>query len=215
MKFPNVNIPCEYPTVFFGKYFIPNSGKPMDIFVQAPIEWMVVERDAKNKKVLLVAKNAIDWEGFANCPLIGSGYETSWDKSYLRYRLNGDFYKDSFTEEQRDMIVPCYIEAVGGNKERTFDKIFLLSVEEVKKYFPRETLAIASEPMVDCCSADGTRDNPVEISNYPTSWWTRTSGETSDRVMCVGKYGNIFDIDSNADELGVRPAMWIKYDENN
>ena len=215
MKIPEFNSPCKYPTVFFGEYFIPNGGKPMDIFVRFPIEWLVVENDLENKKALLVSKYALDWEGFANCPLIGSGYETSWDASYSRIWLNGDFYNDSFSDWQKELIVPCYIEATGGNKERTFDKIFLLSVEEVEKYFPEKSSAVALEPMVESVTADGTEKQPIEIDCYPIPWWTRTAGETPDRVICVGKYGGLFDIDSNADEMGVRPAMWIKYDENN
>ena len=196
-----------YPTVLFGEYFIPNGVKPNDVYVKCPIEWLVLEIDTKKRKALLLCKHVIDWEGFADCPILGSGYETSWDKSYLRTWLNGEFYKSCFSLHEQKQIVPVHNKTPNG--KRIVDKVFLLSTDEVGKYFSKSGSAVALEPMIETASA-GDNDDPIEITYEPVVWWTRTSGSTKDMVMCVGVQGDIFEIDSNCDEVGVRPALWVR-----
>lgn len=195
-----------YPTVLFGEYYIPNGVKPEDVYVRMPMEWLVLEIDSKKRRALILSKYVIGWEGFADCPIFGYGYATSWDESYLRKWLNDEFYKNCFTLEEHKQIVPVHGKAANG--KRIIDKVFLLAVKDVKKYFSDEASAIALEPMIESENS-GTKDDPIVITYEPVTWWTRTSGSTKDMVWCIGHDGKMYELDSNCDEIGVRPAMWV------
>lgn len=52
--------PQKYPSAFLGKYIIPNGGKPNDIIIRTSIEWLVLEIDEENEKMLLISKNCLD-----------------------------------------------------------------------------------------------------------------------------------------------------------
>ena len=137
------NPAIRYPTFFYGRYFVSDGGKPIDTYVRHPIEWFVLCIDSENNRALLLSKYALDWEGFADCPIFGHGYETSWQTSYLRSWLNDGFYKESFSAEEQRLILPS---------PETSDKIFLLSADEVRKYFPEKETAVALEPMIFAAS---------------------------------------------------------------
>lgn len=198
MDFSEFIPPSPYPTVFFGRYFIPDSTKPFETFISTSIEWIVAEQDRENGRALLVSKYALDWEGFAGCALSGSHRVTSWETSYIREWLNETFYEKSFYEWEKKNILPVFD-----------DKIFLLSADEVRKYFPSEQSAVAYELMIDG-KYEGTVEQPIEIDCLPTTWWTRTSGKTADKVVVVDCYGRFDDAESTSDEIGIRPAMWVE-----
>ena len=200
----------QYPNMFFGEYVIPNAGKPFNIYIRQPIEWIVLEYNSKAQKALIITKYAIDSEGFANCPIFGRGYETSWKESYLREWLNNDFLSDSFNDKERSRILSGYTPSGKRNCPRTIDKVFLLSLDEVKKYFPNKHSAASLLPMVDDLTATGSADHPINITYYPAFWWTRTVSHKKYLIKVVDPEGEFCDFDSNSDETGVRPAMWIK-----
>lgn len=50
----------------------PTAGNLL-MYIRQPIEWLVLAKDIKNGKALLLSKYVLDWEGFANCPIGGSG----------------------------------------------------------------------------------------------------------------------------------------------
>ena len=81
------------------------------------------------------------------------------------------------------------------------------------QYLPGEQ-AIAMEPMVFGAGRDATRKAPLEINCSSHCWWTRTSGTTKDKVVCVGWEGGFFEEESTADEVGIRPAMWMRFDSS-
>ena len=210
MKFPLINPASQYPTVFFGKFYVPDGGKPIAFYIQHPIEWLVLEIDKKKGRALLLSKYILDWEGFANCPIFGYGYETSWGDSYLRSWLNGEFLNESFSSAEKDLVVPIYNAASCGNGTRTVDKVFLLSAEEIKKYFASNESAITQSPEIFAAGQTGDKDSPIIFNFCQHIWWTRTSGATKDLVVCVDHDGTLCEMDSNCDEIGVRPAMWVK-----
>lgn len=200
------NAAQQYPTIFMGNYFMPDGGKPIHTYLKCPIEWLVLKVDSQNKKALLLSKYVLDWEGYADCPLIGSGYNTYWAISYLRKWLNDEFLNSCFNAKEQSIILSVYTSLGKANEKRTIDRIFLLSTEEVKEYFKTPEEAKTYEPMVF---------NPIdseqfEISYEPCFWWTRTQGSKPYMVECVNHNGYMTEQDSNANENGVRPAMWIK-----
>lgn len=125
MKISEINKITKYPMVYYGKYIIPGSDKPFETYIQYPMEWLVLETDIQNNKALLLARFAIDWEGFADCQILSSQNDTSWGNSYLRSWLNNEFYNTSFSSEERDAI--CAINIDSENGQSVLDNIFLLS----------------------------------------------------------------------------------------
>ena len=208
MSITLANVSCRYPTIYFGHYKVPNISKPMDIFIDIPIEWLVLEIDKENNRVLLLSKYVLDWEGYANCPIFSFGNETSWEASYLRRWLNNSFCEESFSEEEIRRILPTVIENGNPDEVTVTDEIFFLSKEEIEKYLPAEAERITYQPIV--YGGTGDAKSPIKVGYDPCFWWTRTLGETADLVVCVTPGGELWEMDSNSNENGVRPAMWIK-----
>lgn len=212
MKLTDFNSPCSFSTVFFGKFTVPDGGKPFETFVRVPMEWLVLESDSHSGKALLLSKYAVDWESFSNCPFLMTKWDTSWEESYQKEWLNGDFYNESFTEAEKEQILSVTLEDAG--EKATPDKVFLLSADQVKKYFSSPETAVAYEPMINSVNATGKEESPIDIGCYTTCWWTRTSGKTKDVVMCVSPGGELYEEPSGSDEIGVRPAVWVKLSDS-
>jgi hypothetical protein len=195
----------QYETIFFGEYIIPNAGKPNDIFAKYPIEWLVLEKNLSDRTALLLSKYIIDWEA------IDSLFIESWKNSYLRKWLNSEFYKKSFSPEEKQMIIPTHTEGTVGNNNYTVDNVFLLSEEEVKKYFSLDE-AIARLPMILSLDDSGASEsNPILINCEPMDWWTRTLGSYEGCAVSVDRHGDLVEAYANLDEYGVRPAMRIQW----
>lgn len=92
--------------------------------------------DVQDGRVLLLSDRIIDQKAFQN------ERGTTWKHCSLRKYLNGEFF-NSFNAEERDKIIQTKLpnnDAIwngikGGGGKTTNDKIFLLSVEDVVKYF--------------------------------------------------------------------------------
>ena len=159
------------------------------------IEWLILERN--NNKLFLVSKNIISFKPF-NDKLEA----TTWEKSSIRKWLNNDFLNDSFSLEEFNKIQTTrvkttddwYSNSNGGNA--TNDKIFLLSNEEVLKYF------VSKEERI-CKSQDS--DN-----NYP--WWIRNMGSRQSSASYITVDGEFSSQNAKRDNYGIRCAMWIDLD---
>ena len=109
------------------------------------IEWIILEE--KQDSMLITSKHAIDARSF-------SDYDNSyWEGSGIRAWLNKDFIIAAFDEEEQELIKTTTLitkNYIDGDSDRvylvnkqqqkpqqeTMDQVFLLSLEEVKKYFP-------------------------------------------------------------------------------
>ena len=180
------------------------------------VEWIVLER--QEGRVLVLSKDAIEAQKFN-----ASSEETYWENCSLRSWLNGRFPDNAFAKED-----PSYVLSTTISNERypiseegeerqideliletyeTRDRLFLLSMEEVERYFPNEEerIALASDSAIENGVAAGA-DNSC-------SWWLRTPDpDTLGTVLTVkGSDGTIsrsmYEITN-----GVRPAMWIRTD---
>lgn len=196
--------PNKYPSVFLGKYTIPNGSKPNDIIIKNEIEWLVLEIDENNEVMLLLSKNCLDWECFeGGYPLLWSRPITSWDKSTIRTTLEKAYYNEWFSEDEKKLIIPY------DTSDTTKDLLFFLSEDELNKYFETSEDAIAFLPMADPDYGHDEENSVIHI--YPNAYWTRTVSNEGYKVKCVNHYGDIVNIISNNEEVGIRPAMWIKY----
>jgi len=123
--------------------------------------------------------------------------DVTWETSSSRAWLNGEFL-DDFSAADRARIQETYVVnsdnpqygTSGGYN--TMDKIFLLSIDEVRMYF---------EDRYDRTALNGTS---------AVSWWLRSPGHLSNHAARVGNAGHLTDHGNNVDTLfGVRPALWL------
>lgn len=100
-----------------------------------PIEWLVIEK--KDSVVTLISKDVI----WADC----FGESDGWKNSDIRKWLNGDFYLNTFSDEEKEYITCREVEAskyndgnmsdIDKTTKSTFDYVYLLSNSEWKKLF--------------------------------------------------------------------------------
>ncbi len=188
----------------FGSYPQSADGK------KSPIEWLVLENDGQ--KALLISRYALDARRYNETRI-----EVTWETCSLRNWLNRIFVNEAFATDEQNLIRrttvtadrnPSYSTSPGNN---TIDKVFLLSITEVKKYFSSyDEMKCAP---TDYAKAQGTptSDRHTRDGKATCQWWLRAPGFDSSHAAhvyfggLVCDYGSIVDYSSHA----VRPALWI------
>lgn len=188
--------------ITFGKYEQDNNesnGK-------ADIEWLVL--DKKDGKLLVISKDILSTAMFISNSQYGNNNWAKWDESQIRREMNVEFYNDAFNEDEKKRIAvtkvlpgknPYYGIDPGGSTE---DKLFLLSVDEVLKYFPSESDRKCSmSKYVEEC----------KYSSFAGMWCTRTPGRSNSTAVAVNcNDGSIlYEGAYSLNYIGYRPAMWI------
>ena len=194
-------------TIVFGSYPKMDTSKN-------PIEWIVL--DALSDKALLLSKHILD------CMPYNSKFEEiTWEQSSLRKWLNEDFYDIAFDDNNKKLIIKSNIK---NDKEYFGEvKVFLLSIEEVKKYFGDNNkfdkrLATYGTQFAQNIDFNGRKlyipmdDNEKEWYKNNSKYWLRTPGSHQTNVAGIFFDGHISeDIGSANDKtIGVRPAIWLK-----
>ena len=121
----------EMDTVTFGSY--PQSSTSADKL--EPIEWIVLERDYKNNRALLLSKYILD-----NVSFNSEHKACKWKDSELRQWINQTFYEKAFNDNEKNQILEdTHISntSFDENGDAVTDKVFILSEAEVGKYFKR------------------------------------------------------------------------------
>ena len=157
--------------IFFGGYF-----------------WRILA--IKNERALIISEDILLERAYH------IKYEDiTWEECELRQYLNEQFYNETFSADEKKRIIETMVVnndnpdygTYGGND--TYDKIFLLSIEEAKKYV----------------------DNDVYLLTK-TGWWLRSPGNYSNFAACTD-YGSHVNsgggfVKSDYD-CGVRPVLWL------
>ncbi len=183
-----------------------------------PIDWQVLDR--KDDKILVVSKYileemeyfrrqyVISLEDVEKVEKFEKENNYKWERSYLRKWLNARFIQQAFTEKEKELILstvlyPDAIESKYGfpikKGHLTEDKIFVLSVKELEKYF-------ASFKKRKCQSTFLISEGSSEYR----FWWTRTISEY-ENVVAIDRDGQQYNHDVDY-YCGVRPAMWLSLD---
>jgi hypothetical protein len=149
-----------------------------------------------NGKALLLTKDIIEQRAY------NSEYTSvTWETCDLRAWLNSDFY-NKFSDSEKAMIAETTLSNLdnadygtsGGNN--TDDKVFLLSIDEVRRYFSSDDERVAN------------------ANDYPWNWWwLRSSGRNAGEAAGVGGDGFVGfgGDDVSIDYGGVRPAIWVDF----
>ena len=191
----------EANTITFGRYVQKENGSP------EPIEWLVLERE--NGRMLIVSKYALDCQ-----PYNKSFKGVTWETCSLRKWLNESFVNNAFNTYEQKMIVssvvtadknPTYFSLTTSGKN-TVDKVFLLSITEVNKYF-------TSDKARECQGTKYCDAKEAHRIDDNCWWWLRSPGCFSNRAAYVLDDGSVNTIGSRVINSNcfpaVRPALWI------
>ena len=205
------------------------------------IKWIILEKDEKNHRALLLSKYILDMHGFNE-----NRNDFSWETSEIRHWLNNDFYNQVFDESEKRKICEVELESIVDygrdikDKRKTNDKVFLLSLEEMKKYFSftRENQygvifgknATAKETDY---AKHATFGYPSKAKNrfatfglntdkeITATWaignngyWLRSPISAENKgVVYMNALGRIYyyGLYPDVHALGLRPAVWVSY----
>ena len=206
-KIKNIKVGDTYT---FGAYEQDNStsnGKEA-------IEWTVLDKDGMS--LLLISKQALD------CQQYNTSYtDVTWESCSLRKWMNGTFLNKAFNAEEQAQIQNTTVSA-DKNPEyntnpgnATTDKVFLLSINEVEKYFNSDEARKCAPTAYAKAQGAYTSDSYKTASGAATCWWwLRSPGNNQLNAAHVYRGGSVYCTGSpvNADNDAVRPALWINLD---
>lgn len=169
-------------TIAFGRATLKKGA------AETPLSWRVLLREEGRALALCESLAAL-------LPYHPALEEVSWESCALRRWLNTVFLPLSFTEGEREHILPTRVETPdnpnfgtpGGNAAE--DRLFLLSAEEASALLPD--------------------DAHRALGRW---WWLRTPGFDNSFAAAVTPEGAVVRIGSfvDTDSYAVRPAMWIE-----
>ena len=179
------------------------------------IKWRVLERD--DDRVLLICDCCIEAIPYETADITQDidTLDTVWSDSSLRNWLNESFFVSAFSENEKDKILETRNQTDAyRNKletEETKDKVFLLSDDEVRKYFPKrfDRQANATDRAVN---RDDTSIFVSDLTDDTVFWWLRSCGDEHNCAKVVGAEGAVVDSGFLIPRLdiGVRPAIWVR-----
>lgn len=206
-KIKNIKIGDSYT---FGTYEQDNNtsnGKEA-------IEWTVLDKDGMS--LLLVSKQALD------CQPYNTSYDyVTWENCTLRKWLNGTFLNNAFSTEEQAQIQNTTVSADNNPQystnpgNATTDKVFLLSINEVEKYFNSDEARKCAPTAYAKARGASTSDTYKTPSGAATCWWwLRSPGYDQFYAAIVGSDGDVCELGYFVirDYIAVRPAMWITID---
>lgn len=198
----------------------PSTAKPVgQVISMGGINWRVL--DVQDGKALVLSDLILENRKLNE----KSNALNEWANSSLRTYLNEDFYNETFSKKEKTRILsstlvnninPEYSNSLGTD---TKDKIFLLSKEEVNRYFKDEESRIAyadrNAPAIYYSTVNDGAINPYEgVYQKHTSWYwlLRTPAWNNESRVCSVDPSGKDATSANNIEYGLRPAMWIKLD---
>ena len=193
-----------------------------DIIQFGGYDWRVL--DVQGSRALIITEHIIGQSSYN----VDAGCGVTWETCTLRQYLNGKFLQ-KFSKEDQARIAETRINnpdnlwygTEGGSD--TTDKIFLLSLEEVDKYFGnsgdyRDEMrkSYDGQKWVSDNDGDGfsnTNDSNriAQYNNQASWWWLRSHGSDCLYAAFVFYDGSV----SVAGDYmsigygGIRPALWL------
>ena len=151
--------------------------------------WRILDVNREAETALVIAEETVGARAYHQ-----PGGDITWEKSTLRSWLNGEYIANEFSAEEQEAIRETDVKNPGNAKYNTKggndtkDKLFLLSLDEVQKYFKS-----------DADRATGSW------------WWLRSPGFDQRYAAYVSYGGSVNDggYDVNYDLGGIRPAFNI------
>lgn len=177
-------------------------------------DWIVL--DKQDGKSLIITEKVVEKRSYHNAES-----EITWEECSLRSYLNSDFY-NSFNEADRLRTIETANEnqnnqwdgTNGGNV--TKDKIFLLSIDEVVKYFgdsgKLQTKQFGPKGEAWWFNDQYNIDRAAKYGSQHAWWWLRSPGYINSRAAYIRASGDVHlhGEGFKGNDGGVRPALWLK-----
>src|SRR5574344_1985748 len=179
--------------------FLQNNEK-----IKEPIEWQVLAK--VNGKALLISKYGLDCKKYNEL-----NENITWEYCSLRNWLNDEFINEAFSNNEQQAIALVTnenrkkTEFMVYDGRKTYDKIFLLSIDEVARY-----LKTVEDRL--CTPTLYTRKHKVwRNKNNTCYWWLRSPGVDDSNAAGVDSEGTVLVGGGSVDDASdaVRPAMWV------
>ena len=192
--------------VYFGSYEQDNNAANG----KEDIEWLVL--DKQDDKILVISKYGLDAK-----PYNKEKKDITWGKCTLRSWLNDDFYNAAFNADEKKAIVQTDVSA-DKNPEYstnpgndTTDNVFLLSINEVNKYFSSDSERQCAATDYAIAQGAYTNSDYKVDGGFSWWWWLRSPGYYQYYAALVDYVGSVYHYGFNV-SCGndcVRPALWI------
>lgn len=190
--------------VFFGAY--EQDGNTSN--GKEKTEWLVL--DKQGDQILVVSRYGLD------CKPYEKHYEdVTWETCNIRKWLNEDFLNAAFSAEEQAFIPSTTVladknpdwDTNPGND--TQDKIFLLSIPEVGKYF------ISGDSSACTATNYATKSGVKTDGGFCKWWWLRSPGYDQRHAAFVFEElgARSVGLEVYFDLAAVRPALWINLHE--
>ena len=162
--------------------------------------------DTKFNRRLLISRYGID------CQRYNAEYSyITWEACSLRRWMNETFLKEAFSSDEQNRILTSKVCTYNASKpsvnieKDTKDKVFLLSIEEVEKYFP-------SEDARKCAPTIYARARNAWITGENCWWRLRSPSHQQSNAINIFSSETINYLSSNVNLDGpcVRPAFRTK-----
>lgn len=161
------------------------------------VEWVVLTRD--DDGILVISRYALDYMQYSS-----STENVSWDTCSLRKWLNDTFLRSAFSEDEQNRI------------RDVIGKVFLLSTPDAYKYMGTDE-ARRCVPTAYAIAKGAITSSSYQVDGKDTcGWWLRTpySSNWHAAVITIDGAVSTLDVDIWLIYYGVRPALWIDFQEN-
>ena len=186
-----------------------------------PIEWLVLDYDAKNNRTLLLSRYALEKMPFHNVL-----ERMTWEQCSLRTWLNGAFLSNAFTVQEQAGILTttvsnskeqAYSEWSTSDGNNTQDKAFLLSYAEANEYLDvmvsgnGKNMKSRVAPTTSAIKQGVLPNTSLKTidGSQAVEWWLRSPGIDQYGTASVGAGGSLSFSLALDERLYVRPALWI------
>lgn len=184
-----------------------------DIIVFDRFEWQIL--DIRNNQALIITEDIVE-----QCAYHNKYKDTIWVDCAIRKYLNGEFY-EGFDDINKERIIqvlnnnfdnPWYGTQAG---EEGQDRVFLLSLEEVCRYFgdSTEKLKNRGNNRYWTYKDENNSKRMAKLKGMYYWWWLRSPGRNNHLAAYV--HGTDGRLGVNGNNItnsngGIRPALWLK-----
>ena len=191
------------------------------------IEWQVLDKK-QDGSLLVLSKYGLDCQKYDSNA--GEFDPASWDTCTLRSWLNSTFLNAAFSASEKakiaatTLVTGAHTEDWEYYEQKTNDKVFLLSEDEVMQYFELEQDGLFGRS--DSVLCDPTAYAVAKGVNYRMDyiteemvqydgeciWWLRSPSTSTIGIVTVDNAGYVYSLGDSASYgyIAVRPAMWIQ-----
>ena len=171
------------------------------------IQWKCIDIDYNTGRALMLSVYGLETMAYH-----WNSQSITWENSSIRDYLNSNFYKGVFNDSERPLIAQTLNSnpnsaaygTYGGNN--TYDYVFLLSIDQIYRYFSYEALRKAQPTaLARAHGAYGTADPACAW------WWLRSPGRFTTAATSINSLGVLLDTGPDVSDVTgmIRPAIWV------